>query len=238
MKTIFTLCLFLFSGITAFASYNEGWLTVSSVSKAPLRIIVDGRSFTDNNSGNEVSLRDLRPGYHTVKVIQFNRGRSGYGWNGNGRMKTLYESTIFIKPNFHVDILINRFGKVLIDERQLTRNNNGQYDDDDWDYDNQHGYGYTEMDSRSFDQLKQTLRNESFDNTRLSIAKQAAASQYFKAVQVKELMELFSFEKNRLELAKFCYSRTIDKGNYFIVNDAFSFSNSKEELSRYMRETR
>lgn len=238
MKTIFTLCLFLLSGFSVFASYNEAWLTVTSVSKSPLRIIVDGRSYTDNNNNNEVVLRDLRPGYHTVKVIQFNRGRSGYGWNGNGRMRTLYESSIYIKPNFHVDILINRFGKVMIDERQLTRNNNGEYDDNDWDNDNQYGYGYTEMDSRSFDQLKQTLRNESFDNTRLSIAKQAAGVQYFKAAQVKEMMELFSFEKNRLELAKFCYSRTIDKGNYFIVNDAFSFSNSKEELSRYMRETR
>ena len=48
-------------------------------------------------------------------------------------------------------------------------------------------------------------------------------------------MLLFTFENNRLEIAKYAYGKTVDKGNYFVVNDAFTF-NSKEKLNEYIRE--
>jgi hypothetical protein len=47
---------------------------------------------------------------------------------------------------------------------------------------------------------------------------------------------LFTFENNRLDIAKYAYGKTVDKGNYFIMNDAFTFNNNKEKLSEYIRE--
>jgi len=48
-------------------------------------------------------------------------------------------------------------------------------------------------------------------------------------------MLLFSFENNRLDIAKYAYGKAVDKRNYDVVNDAFTF-NSKEKLDQYIRE--
>jgi hypothetical protein len=48
-------------------------------------------------------------------------------------------------------------------------------------------------------------------------------------------MLLFTFENNRLDIAKYAYGKTVDKRNYSVVNDAFTF-NSKEKLDQYIRE--
>jgi hypothetical protein len=52
--------------------------------------------------------------------------------------------------------------------------------------------------------------------------------------QIIEIVNLFSFEENKLDYAKFAYSKCVDKNNYFIVNDAFSFSSSTDELTEYI----
>lgn len=54
-------------------------------------------------------------------------------------------------------------------------------------------------------------------------------------MQVKELLALFSYEDSKLELAKYAYDYTVDKGNYFMVNEAFSYSSSKESLMDYIK---
>ena len=51
--------------------------------------------------------------------------------------------------------------------------------------------------------------------------------------QIKELMELMSFEETKLELAKFAWHHNLDKGNYYQLNDAFGFESSIEELNKY-----
>jgi hypothetical protein len=61
---------------------------------------------------------------------------------------------------------------------------------------------------------------------------------YFTSQQVKELLQLFTFENNKLDLAKYAYRKTMDRRNYYIVNDVFAFSNSKDELARYIRDYR
>ena len=92
------------------------------------------------------------------------------------------------------------------------------------------------MNDRDFSQVKETLRKEWFENTRLTTAKQIIDANYFTSQQVKAMLLLFTFENNRLDLAKYAYGRTVDKGNYFIINDAFTFNNNKEKLSEYIRE--
>ncbi|HNQ83646.1 MAG TPA: DUF4476 domain-containing protein, partial [Bacteroidales bacterium] len=54
-------------------------------------------------------------------------------------------------------------------------------------------------------------------------------------IQVKEIMKLFSFEESRLEFAKYAYGYTYDLSNFYIVNDAFSFESSIDELNKYIR---
>lgn len=92
-------------------------------------------------------------------------------------------------------------------------------------------YPITDLD---FDQVKKTISEKSFEESKLQIAKQVTSSNCLFASEVKEIMELFSFEKTRLDFAKFAYSYTYDISNYYKVNDAFSFESSIRELNSYI----
>ena len=76
--------------------------------------------------------------------------------------------------------------------------------------------------------------NATFESGKLKIAKQAVSMNTVSSQQVFELVQLFTFESTKLEFAKFAYSRTFDKGNYFVVNNAFTFNSSINALNDYI----
>jgi len=85
-----------------------------------------------------------------------------------------------------------------------------------------------------FEAAKGSISSKSFDDSKLTIAKQIIATNCLLSSQVRELMQLFSFEDSKLELAKYAYGYTYDIGNYFKVNDAFTFESSIDELNTYI----
>jgi hypothetical protein len=94
------------------------------------------------------------------------------------------------------------------------------------------------MNDQDFANVKQSIASKSFDDTKLTISKQVIASNCLFSRQVKELMLLFSFEATRLEFAKFAYGYTFDIGNYYLLNDAFQFESTIEELNQYINSTK
>lgn len=90
------------------------------------------------------------------------------------------------------------------------------------------------MAQSDFNSLLSSLKKQSFDEGRISVAKQALSNNCVNARQVGDLMRTFAFDDDRLELAKMCYSRVVDSNNYYIVNDAFQFSDSVEKLTNYI----
>ena len=90
------------------------------------------------------------------------------------------------------------------------------------------------MSPENFSALKNSINAQSFDSSKLNVAKQAIGSNSLTAAQVKELIGLFTFESSKLEIAKFAYGHTIDRGNYYQVSDAFTFSSSVDDLSGYI----
>ncbi len=93
---------------------------------------------------------------------------------------------------------------------------------------------HTAMAYSDFESAKKTIEAKSFDDSQLTIAKQIANSNCLSSQQVAEVMRIFSFEDSRLEFAKHAYDSTVDKGNYFKVNDAFKFESSIDELNEFL----
>ena len=274
MKTIFTLLLSTVFSLASMA-FDGTRLTVTSVSNNKVFVEIDGRRY--DLDGNTVSISSIRPGTHTVRVLREMRRRAGWNLgNGNRREETIYNIRVTFREGYHFDILVNRFGKVMIDERRIDPNDDWYNDDDyydrndDRDRDNTYNnggsrddrdYGNDDRDDRDngdydddrnnddprydnnraisntdFAQAKESLRKEWFENTRLATAKQIIDQDYFTSQQVKEMVLLFTFENNRLDIAKYAYGKTVDKGNYFMLNDAFTFNNNKEALKEYIRQ--
>jgi len=78
------------------------------------------------------------------------------------------------------------------------------------------------------------INNESFDDDKLMIAKQAINNKCLKTDDVIKIIELITFEDTRLELAKFAYDSTYDIDDYYKVNSVFKFSSNKEELNEFI----
>ncbi|MBX7243443.1 MAG: DUF4476 domain-containing protein [Bacteroidia bacterium] len=91
------------------------------------------------------------------------------------------------------------------------------------------------MDPMRFDQLKQSIASKPFEETRLQIAQQALRGNCVTTAQVRDLMGLFTFEGTKLDFAKQCYDAVYDVQNYYMVNDAFTFSSSIDDLNSYIQ---
>ncbi len=129
MKTIFTLLLSTIFSIAAMA-YDGTRLTVTSISNNKMFVEVDGRRY--NLDGNTVSINSIRPGTHNVRVLRELKRKTG--WNfGNKREETIYNIKATFRDGYHFDILVNRFGKVMIDERRIDPNDDWYNDDDYYD---------------------------------------------------------------------------------------------------------
>jgi hypothetical protein len=117
------------------------------------------------------------------------------------------------------------------------RNNNGGYGQNNGGY-NKGGYGngYNQaVSSGEFQQLVANVRSEWFASGKLNIAKQGIGNYYFTTSQVGQLMQLFSSDNDKLELAKLAYSKTVDPNNYTSLYNLFSIQSSRDELNAFIR---
>ena len=90
------------------------------------------------------------------------------------------------------------------------------------------------MNASDFAAAKKTINESSFDDTKLKTAQSIASSNCLSCDQVVQICSLFSFEENKFAFAKYAYKYSTDPRNYFKVNNVFSFSASKEELSEFI----
>ncbi len=234
MKTTSTLLLAIFISLASFANAVQSKLSITVVGNKNIEIMVDNNRYQSRD--NSVVINSLQAGSHTVKVYNLkNGGRNLFRNNA----KLLYSSTIYVRPGYHVDITIDRSGKAIFNERAIRANGR----DRDWNNDygndsrnnNRNGYTGRAVTSQQFSSMVETLRREFSENSRLVLAKQMIDRNGFSSDQVKYMMQLFSFENARLDLAKYAYSHTTDQRNYFVVYDALSYSSSKEQLANYLK---
>ncbi len=90
------------------------------------------------------------------------------------------------------------------------------------------------MNEMDFQSAKQSIANNSFDDTKLSTAKMVANGNYFTCDQVIQICQLFSFEDTKLNFAKHAYKKTVDNNSYYRVNDVFTFESSKESMNNFV----
>lgn len=90
------------------------------------------------------------------------------------------------------------------------------------------------MSPAEFAQLRRSLREVTFESDRVALAHQALAHRYLHTEQVLDLMQLYTFDRNRLEVAKLAYHRTLDPENYFLLHEGFTFRSHAQELREYV----
>jgi hypothetical protein len=92
-----------------------------------------------------------------------------------------------------------------------------------------------QMTNSDFDGALNSIKAKSFEDSKLTVAKQITSKNCISAAQVKSIMGTFGFEETKLEYAKFAYDYCWEKNNYYKVNDAFGFESSIDELDSYIK---
>jgi hypothetical protein len=90
------------------------------------------------------------------------------------------------------------------------------------------------MDEGQFSNAQRSVSSKDFEDSKMTVAKQITGANCLTSDQVKRIMNEFDFEDSKLEYAKFAYNKTYDIGNYYMLNDAFDFESSIDELNEYI----
>lgn len=90
------------------------------------------------------------------------------------------------------------------------------------------------MSDGDFQEALASIKSKSFEDSKLTTAKQICKSECMTAEQIRDINKSFGFEETRLEFAKFAYDYVYDASKYYKVNDSFSFEMTIEELNEYL----
>ena len=99
---------------------------------------------------------------------------------------------------------------------------------------NSNSYTVNDCEVQNINSVLNAIENESFKSDRMMIAKQATKNKCLSVDQIKQILEKFTFEDGKLEFAKNAYANCSNKDDYYLLNEAFTFSSSKSELNKYV----
>ncbi|MBS1763789.1 MAG: DUF4476 domain-containing protein [Bacteroidetes bacterium] len=222
MKKLFTTLAILSIALVSKAGYySESVLSVSTYDGGRIVISVDRMQPTA--PAQTVYINNLDEGNHYVRIMRLT-GNMYYPV-----YRTIFSGMIYIPYATEVVASVTRNTFRIREQRPLFPPAPEVYEQPHY-YPSHQNY-VSEVD---FNQMLQSIHSRSFESTRITLAKQFIASNYFSSAQIARIMREMSFESSKLDVAKFAYLRTIDRQNYFVVNDEFSFESSIAELSNYI----
>lgn len=211
-----------------------------------ISVLIDGIQYP--NAVNEFHLSGIIPGRHKVKV--FTRENCGYNYSKFAHLA--YSGFVILKPDEEIFAVIDPYNQLRI-KRVVTimpapvsvikpihsyyTSYNTNYYEGNYHQENcsnHYSYGPYAMDKSSYFTLKQCIADKWFDSSKSEVAQMAMRNNYFTTQQIAGIMNLFDFESTKLEFAKMAYSHVVDHQNYWMVNDAFSFSSSISSLQGFI----
>ncbi|QQS34838.1 MAG: DUF4476 domain-containing protein [Ignavibacteriales bacterium] len=86
------------------------------------------------------------------------------------------------------------------------------------------------MNEVDFQQLYNSVKNESYESDQLSIIEISARYNYFSVAQLVRLLELFSYSNGKVEMVRILYPNVIDKYNAHQLINALTYSSDKEKV--------
>lgn len=91
------------------------------------------------------------------------------------------------------------------------------------------------MSDQSFSQFMSMMKKDAiFDTNRKDFILQQLKTTQFTSKQIAAMLAEFTFDTNRLELAKQLFNFCIDRSNFFLVYDAFTYQSYKNELMSFI----
>lgn len=232
----------------------QSQLRVTLSDGSRITVAVDGRYF--NRRGTAITVGDLPPGRHSLKIYSVQQDRWGSPYQRlifQGRVTTEYRMVTNVVYNPY-----NRMARVKqVSEHFIVGANSA--DDyttykDGVDEDASSPGAATSpvtaqsavaspapMGSLSFDKqeaLKKKCDAEKTDTKKLATVKSGLSGETVSTTQIMEIMDWFLFESTRLEFAKWAYSIAPDKQSYRDLSPRFETPANKQEFEAFVKKQR
>lgn len=89
------------------------------------------------------------------------------------------------------------------------------------------------IDSR-FNEIYVSVVKEKYEHDKIIAAKKIVVKNCFSSAQIKKLVDIFTHDREKLELAKSAYNVVTDKENYKSLEESFQFKENKTEFLNFI----
>jgi hypothetical protein len=225
MKKLLLTAAFIAAFAHVQAEHELSELHLRLFDHTPFTVVLDGNQF--NTTTEQFKLSGIEPGVHHLTVIRRPYRHHHSQWHHgtvvfNGPVEIPPAATVKANINRHYRFHIYKVIPILPPPVCVTPQ----------------PYlpapTYIGMHPDDFEMLRHSIAQRSFDSSKLQIAKQAIDVNAMSTHQVAELMRLLTFDSYKLDLAKYAYHKVIDKNNYWMVNDEFTFDSSIRDLNDFL----
>lgn len=242
---VVVLTIFLLSCLNIKA--QESVLHLQMHDKSPFSLVLNDVHFKDIRTS--YTIRNVPPGVHLLKIVKPRANRktgriifADYIRIPEGKEIFAYlDSDKIFRVHDAKDLYAERKSSQRPDDPYISDNRNQTITPENKQPSNQTKVE-TEtsantpapgMNSAVFNQLKSEVKEQSYDDTRLSMSKNAISGENkINCAQLGELIDVFSFEVGKLELTKYAYPYLTDKDSFTGLFNRFKFESSKAELSK------
>jgi hypothetical protein len=175
--------------------------------------------------GNTFFIENLAPGLQMISVRYTTNGNNS-GW------QTTYNGAVNFEANTRIFATVDAYGILRITQREVIEQTPVVV------YPPQTTPNYYPQvvfaTQQQADELINRLKNISFDSKKVQTAKNALKANNFTAQQVKQILQTFSIDSYKLDVAKYAYDVSQDRANFVVVGGAFSFSSYADDLEKYI----
>jgi hypothetical protein len=234
----------MFLAVLAFRGYSQtSYLQLSLFDDMDFSVVLDNNALT---TGNFAEFDNISAGEHYLKVTK-------EGPNVPAQANIVFDGKIKIPSGYDIYAVIDEYDAFMIYKKKAygfnrliplgefsrrcggTEGVNSNKDKDNKDkYNANDECKYKAIDKEKFGDLKSSINNMSFENANVSAVRKSIDENYFSSVQLREILKYFSSESNKLEIAKYSYTKICDRNNFSKVYDAFDFDSSVQELKNYI----
>ena len=238
---LYTFIALVILNVSAKATGFRSKLNIRTFNDRSIIIEIDRINY--NNPSREINISDLAPGDHKIKIWTASGQYHNYS-NGPrpGNFRLVYNGFINIPARSIVKAALTYQNILKVTDIDPLQ---GNYHQECNNTIAPSGYGYcgnyygnyyanNNFHNNQFDELKDLVARESFDDTRLAICKEYIRTHPISSKELRELLGIITFENNRINLAKFSYRYISDPGYFYTVYNAFSYNSSVNELINWI----
>ncbi|MCC9136642.1 DUF4476 domain-containing protein [Pontibacter silvestris] len=218
-------------------------LTFATPKGEPFQIRLNGK-MVNYTASNFVRVTNLKPGKHYVEFKVMSR-RGVYRMAANVLVPIGVEANYAVRTANRGRVYLRLINEVPLVPPPVTArpqpivprypdNHNNRNEPAPPVQDSEEDACRNLMDKYDIDKLIESVDGREFESTKLTIACEAVRSGSILAEDLKRLLEQFSYESSKVELAKFAYNYVCDKEHFYYVYDAFENDISIRELGDYV----